>query len=82
MWKTGGIYLVGQALQKVNETTKKIASKLTKKIVGIHTTEDQVVILNFATFTKKGNTLEISKENKGMIRMNHSTLSVLKQGCS
>ena len=24
LWKTGGIYLVGQALQKVNETTKKI----------------------------------------------------------
>ena len=86
LWKTGGLYLLGKTLQSVNESTRNIANKLKNKqsstIVGIETTQDKVVILNFATFTKSGNTIEIAKGQEGMIRMNHSTLSVLKSGCS
>lgn len=71
LWKTGGLYLLGKTLQQVNETTQEIATKLKNRpasnstvnnITGINTTEDKVVILNFATFSRStdGNALAIT----------------------
>ena len=84
LWKTGGLYLLGKTLQQVNETTQEIATKLKNRpasnstgnnnvnnITGINTTEDQVVILNFATFsrTSDGNALAITNniDNKHLV---------------